>query len=359
MIKKLLLTVLVILAALGIALYTTTYHPADIEASQVTCPADTPELRPGASVKILNWNVQYMGSKDHVFWYDLPDGDGPDLRPSPENIAKTLDEVARIVSEEQPDIVVLQEVNDGAGYTDYDDQLELLLEQLPPEYRCHTDAFYWRASFVPHPKVWTSVGMKLATISKHKIDKSTRHQLPRIPGLMSQLFNFDRAVLQVEFPIAGGGTFHSLNTHLDAFAQGSNTMELQVGKVHAMLGDLEAGKDPWIISGDFNLLPPGFAVNNLPEQSRVYYNEPSEVQKLFDDFPSTVSAELLSGPASRKQYFTYFSNHPDITEPDRTLDYVFYSRKLAMESYGVRSRDTLHISDHFPMIAKFRLPAAQ
>ena len=56
------------------------------------------------------------------------------------------------------------------------------------------------------------------------------------------------------------------------------------------------------------------------------------------------------------QWLTMFVNDPSTTEPDRTLDYIFFSDKLALVNGYVRQHDTLSISDHLPVIAEFTLP---
>jgi len=45
-----------------------------------------PILKPGQPLKILTLTVQYMASKNYVFFSDLPAVYAPDERPSPEDI---------------------------------------------------------------------------------------------------------------------------------------------------------------------------------------------------------------------------------------------------------------------------------
>lgn len=362
MLKKILIRVglafLALISALAILVYAITFHPADTQDANLVCSADAPELQPGQDLKVLNWNVQYMGSKNYVFWYDVPNGDGPDLRPSPESIEATFEEVARVIAEEDPDLIQIQEINEGAGYTDDIDQLAELLSRISPEYRCFSDTFYWKADFVPHPKIMDSVGMKLATISKYKITKATRHQLPLIPAsLLMQQFNLKRAVLETELPIAGASALTALNTHLDAFAQGDDTMQRQVDFLDAQMTELKKGGRPFFISGDFNLLPPGFPIKDLPEFAWTYYNPESELAPLFENFTSAVPLKNVLNGASRAQYFTFFSNNPVAKGPDRTIDHVFFDAdSLKLKKYNVRQADTLHISDHLPMSFVFQVP---
>jgi endonuclease/exonuclease/phosphatase family metal-dependent hydrolase len=332
------------------------YHPADVESAAVTCGADAPILEPGQKVKVLSWNVQYMAGKNYVFYYDLLDGSGPDERPSAGDIAATLDEVARVIRDEAPDIVLLQEVDDGARRTDHADQLALLLERLPESYACHCSAFYWKARWVPHPRILGSVGMKLSIISKYRIGESVRHQLPLMTAsFIVRQFNLKRAVLEAHLPVRNGKDFIVLDTHLDAFAQGSDTMERQVAAVKALLEKLSDGKYPWILGGDFNLLPPGGAYGRLAEKQRAYYNEKTEIAPLFGRYPSVPGAGEVDGP-DPSAWFTHFSNDPAVKAPDRTIDYIFMSKTLTPGEHHVRRHDTLGISDHLPVVAVVGLP---
>ncbi len=330
----------------------TTLHPEPEQAETVYCSDDVPEWD-GRPLKVLSWNVQYMAGKSYVFFYDLVDGSGPDERPSPEEIEKTLHEVARIIKDEKPDIILLQELDDGAAKTDYRDQLADLLALLPGSY-CHASAFYMKSAFTPHPRILGSTGMKLSTISRFRIRDAVRYQLPTMPdNFIVKLFNFKRAVLEVRIP-SNSKEVAFLNTHTDAFAQGSQTMQNQVQRIHDILAGLRSEGIPFVIGGDFNLLPPHVSRKELHPSAWVYYNDESEIIPLFEDFQSGATIEELTGP-NRARYFTAFPNNPAIKGPDRTIDYLFYDG-LLKNSYYVRQHDTLAISDHMPLVAEFALP---
>ena len=216
--------------------YLSTHHPKPIEASPVTCPDDAPMLTPGQKIKILSWNVQFMaGNKNNRFFFD----GGKDDWPSAETIRQTTKEAARILRDENPDIIMLQEVDDRAKRTDYQDQLKTLLNALPKNWPCQTQAFYWRAWFVPHPAIMGPVGMKLAIVSKYKISGARRHALSPVTtdNLALRQWKPKRAVLEAMMPVKGHPrqTLHAMTTHLSAFAQGSDTMRRQTRQVWEML----------------------------------------------------------------------------------------------------------------------------
>ena len=345
-----------ILGALVLTINLITYHPEPIEDMKVQCAADAPDLQPGQEVKVMNWNVQYMAGKSYVFWYDVSDGSGKDQEPEFSEVKKTLAEFLEIVKSEKPDVLLLQEVNVDAKSTNYMDQIAEIMDGLGPDYPCHTSAYYWKADFVPDPNVMGSVGMKLLTISRFRMESARRHQLSIMPmDMISQQFYLKRAILESRISVEDRKPLVVLNTHLDAFAQGTDIMERQVSEVRDLLLKLNEEGNDWIIGGDFNLLPPGWDRSQLHKNDQVFYQEDSEIQTLFAEFNSSVGAEALNGP-QQSNFYTHFPNSHIVQAPDRTIDYIFYSAGLEQQSYRVRNEDTLSISDHLPLIGVYRLP---
>jgi endonuclease/exonuclease/phosphatase family metal-dependent hydrolase len=350
-----------LLALIGGLIYNVTWHPARHERMPVSCnarDAAPPILMPGQALKVMTWNIQYLAGKRYVFWYDMPDGSGPDERPTPDDIAYNLDEVARVIRDEQPDIVLLQEVNDGAKNTDYTNQLALLQERVTDLYPCSTEAFYWKSDFVPDRHIYGSVGMKLATLSRYQMDKAERLQLPSPNGnLIGRQFEPKRALLVSDLPLRDGGHLAVVNTHLGDFKPGDDTLQRQVAATTQLLDTFEQAGTLWISGGDFNLLPQG-QYQRLPAEQREQYAPESELHALWDKYPMIPSNDDANGE-DRRKWYTRFPNDPRLSGPDRTLDYLLYSPKLKRVDAQVRQADTLLISDHLPVIGRFLLPAAQ
>jgi endonuclease/exonuclease/phosphatase family metal-dependent hydrolase len=350
-----------LLALIGGLIYNVTWHPARHERMPVSCnarDAAPPILMPGQALKVMTWNIQYLAGKRYVFWYDMPDGSGPDERPTADDIAYNLDEVARVIRDEQPDIVLLQEVNDGAKNTDYTNQLALLQERVTDLYPCSTEAFYWKSDFVPDRHIYGSVGMKLATLSRYQMDKAERLQLPSPNGnLIGRQFEPKRALLLSDLPLRDGGHLAVVNTHLGDFKPGDDTLQRQVAATTQLLDTFEQAGTLWISGGDFNLLPQG-QYQRLPAEQREQYAPDSELHALWDKYPMIPSNDDANGE-DRRKWYTRFPNDPRLSGPDRTLDYLFYSPKLKRVDAQVRQADTLLISDHLPVIGRFLLPAAQ
>lgn len=354
--RRTLIGLVVLALLLAGAVYAATFHPDEVQNEPVACPADTPVLQPGQTVKVLSWNVQYMAGKDYVFYYDLLDGDGPDTRPTRQAIDATFAEVARVITAENPDVILLQEVDDGAARTDGEDQLARLLDMLPNDYACTASAFYWKAVYAPHPKILGSVGMKLSTVSKYRIDNAVRHALPIIPANpLFEQFGLKRAILETHLPVEGAEDLVAFNTHFDAFAQGTDTMERQVAIGRRLLDSATAADIPWVFGGDLNLLPPGGQYGDLNPPQQAYYAPDSELAVLTDVYDVVPSLDEANG-SDAAAWFTHFPNDPAVSAPDRTIDFVFHGPRLTLGDHAVRSEDTLDISDHLPVIVEFTLP---
>ncbi len=349
-----LLGLLIVIGLTGVMVYSLTWRPEAREVLPVSCSTGAPTLVPGQALKVMTWNVQYLAGKRYVFWNDL--ADGTDENPTPQDMAFSLDEVARVIRDEQPDVVLLQELDDGAKASDYQHQLKLLQERLADLYPCSTSAFDWKAEFVPDPHIFGSVGRQLATLSRYQIDHAQRLQLPvASANLISRQFQPKNALLVAYLPLSDGSQLALLNTHLERATQPDETLLAQVSAVAKALDKLESRGTPWLIGGDFNLLPLG-QYQRLPAEQRSPYSADSALHVLWDKYPMIPNNNEASG-IDRARWLTHYPNDPNLSGPDRTVDYLFYSPRIKRVEATVRQDDTLRISDHLPVIARFLLPA--
>ncbi|MBB3242755.1 endonuclease/exonuclease/phosphatase family metal-dependent hydrolase [Pseudomonas sp. Tn43] len=352
-------TLLGLLIAIGLIaslIYSLTWRPQPKEVLPVSCNAQAPTLVPGQALKVMTWNVQYLAGKRYVFWNDL--ANGTDEKPTSEDMAFSLDEVARVIRDEQPDVVLLQELDDGAKASDYQHQFKLLQDRVTDLYPCSAQAFDWKADFVPEPHIFGSVGRQLATLSRYRIEQAERLQLPvAAANFISRQFKPKNAMLVTHLPLGNGGQMAVLNTHLDhATTPLDETLQRQVTAIAKVLDKYESRGTPWLIGGDFNLLPLGQHRRLLPEQSTPYSAD-SALHVLWDKYPMIPTNNEASG-IDRAQWLTHYPNDPGLNGPDRTVDYLFYSPRIKRVEAKVKQDDTLRISDHLPVIARFLLPAS-
>ena len=289
------------LVILGLSLFVLirilNFYPDKLQTQEILCTSEAPPIEKDTKIKVMSWNVQYMAGRNYLFYYE--NVDGRDVRPSSEDITLTTKQVAEIIKQEQPDVVLLQEIDDGAGRTDNKDQMNALLQEFTEnKYPCRSEAFYWKSSYVPHNKIKGSVGMKLVTLSKYKIVKSFRYSLPQMPqDWLTMQFYLKRGILEVLLPYNQQPSkyLHIMNTHLSAFAQGTNNMKEQVNEVLRILSDLDAQKAKWIIGGDFNLLPSALQRQRLSVIAQKEYNKITELKPLLAKYNSVPSLKEANG----------------------------------------------------------------
>lgn len=317
----------------------------------VQCESSVPLWSGSRPLKVMSFNVQFMAGKEYVFYYDQ--GQGNDRRPTKKSVYQTLDKVAERIRAINPDLVLLQEVNGSDdSRTHYIDQLVELQQRLGElAYPCQTSAYYWKAGFVPHPKIMGSVAMKLVTLSRYAITTARRHQLPLMENdPITQHFYFQRAVLEVRLKSAQGGDIAVMNTHFDAWGEGSGLMQRQVDMVMAIIENLESKNTPWILAGDFNMLPPDG--NRQWQRLQNQYDENSPLQSIYDRYGAVPLLNDLQKSDAYKWY-THFPNDPQVAGPDRTIDYLFYDPvKWRLISAFVDQQHSLDISDHLPVVAE-------
>lgn len=350
LLKTLFSLVLFVLIAFAGWVYLSTYHPAAVESVVVHNASDAPILEPGRRLKILSWNVQFMaGNENNHFFYD----DGPDPWPDVDTVDRVTRQVARFIEQQDPDVVLLQEVDDVATRTHLKDQAQALLQQLP-QYTSHVETFYWKAAYVPHPAIRGRVGMKLVVLSKYAIRDATRRALSAITtdDIVTRQFNLKRAMLEVRLPVESADELVLINTHLSAFAQGSDTMARQIDQIMTRLQALPAGAR-WVMGGDFNLLPNDAALSAYNELRSHYNEKGTELYPLIKTYPSIPAlADIETNP---EPWYTYMSPQDPQRRPNRTIDYIFHSPALKVESGEVLRGDAIPLSDHLPVIIEFTL----
>ena len=313
---------------------------------------ETPQA--GKPVKVMSWNVQYFAGKNYVFYYDLPEFKGPDLRPSSQDISATLAEAVGVIESENPDILMLQEVDEGAGRTDKENQTKRLQSLLTSRFPFLAETFYWKARFVPHPKIMGPVGMKLTILSRFPLDDARRIALPQPQkDALTRRLDLQRCLLTARVKVPGSQDLRLINLHLEAFPKEPELLKSQMRALSSAIEKSKTKGERFVAAGDFNLLPP-HQYNALPPSQRMLYQPESEMAPFFDAY-EVIPGLKESDPQTQNPWFTHFPNDEEVKGPDRTIDYIVVDKETRVVSKAVRTKDTLQISDHLPVIITLEL----
>ena len=311
--------------------------------------AAKPHLRAGQPFTLLSWNLQYGAGRKHKFFYD-----GGDAVHVPEaDVREAVAGLQAALRGYDPDVSLLQEIDRDSDRTQRIDQLPLLAGLDGAGAHCVAAATYHRSPWVPSPMPVPlgRVDMNLGLLTRGPLHNAQRHALPLLQeSRVRQLFNLKRALLTGEAPIDG----HSLPlrlavTHLSAFSRGDGTLQRQIAVLSAWME--EQSKDPaqpWVLAGDFNLLPPGDDPKRLSVESDLYAADTNPIDALIPRFRTVFPvAGLLSDDA--RTYVPYGAD-----APDRKIDFMFVGGPVDVVSARV-GREQIALSDHLPIIAELRI----
>lgn len=333
----------VLLASGALLVRCLNYFPKPLEKAPVWCSGQEATLRPGQRFTVLSWNLQYAAGRSYHFFYD----GGEAVHASRDKVEQTLGEIGRLLTTKRPDVLLLQEVDRDSARTARIDELARL--RRLGRWSCWTSAPYHRSRYVPVPlgNALGRVDMHLATATRYRLAWARRHGLPLLDEwFVRRAFNLKRAILEAAVPLEGHPRpLILLNTHLSAFSFGDGTLGRQVDVIRKRLEQLDARGFPWILAGDFNMLPPGESGKRLGAEAKYYSGADTPLSRLTGHHRTAVSLEVYQKNPS--DYFTYIKY--GAKKPDRRLDYIFVSKQI--EVHGIRVlHQPRYSSDHLPLL---------
>lgn len=339
----------VVLATVTGLVFATAWRPPPRAPVTPATTGPAAPLVPGEPFTVVSWNLQFGGSRKHHFFYD--GGDAVSVPPA--DVAETTAGIAATLTRLGPDLALLQEVDRDSARTGRVDQHSLYAAALGAP--VHLSTPYHRSPFVPKPLTdpLGRVDLHLSAFSRHAVSAATRIQLPLQPANpVVQAFTLKRCLLHLDLPIRGAA--HPLAvglTHLDAFTYGDGTLDRQVDALLAWVHARPPGQ-PWVLAGDFNLLPPGDDRTRLPaKEAALYADDPNPLARVWPRLTEAFGPDLLRPEA--RTYLPFAS-----AAPDRKIDYLFVGGPIEVLSAAVDDAGP-RWSDHLPLRVVVRiLPGA-
>ena len=321
----------------------TDYRPAGREVLQDRSgiSSDTTEVLPD-SLSILCWNIGYGGLGDDMdFFYD----GGTQVRTSRERTLANIDGIITEIRRHNPDIILLQEVDECSRRTYRINEVEMLREAFP-DYHIFL-GYNYKSFFVPIPlkAPMGKVASGVVLMSRTAPEEVVRWQYPsRFPWPVS-MFNLKRCLLTASFRKADGGSIIIGNTHNTAYDTG-NMRTAETGFIGEMTKKLRSGGIPFIIGGDWNQYPPAYTPSpdedSNPHFSTVRLDEDllgGTGRIIYDRQTKTLRhLNTVFGPESVLTVTDYFYVSPDI-------------RVDTMQAIDLRFR----YSDHQPAVLRIKL----
>lgn len=203
----------------------------------------------------MTFNIGYCGlDKDQDFFAD----GGRTSRSR--NRAQTLANLAAIESflvQEQPDLILLQEVDIRSSRSQQINQLAAIKQKLSR----YGSVFAWNYQIPWVPVPWLrpmgSVYSGLVVLSRYQTARADRVQYPGQASWPRRLFELDRCLAALRLPAAAGRDLVLINSHLSAFDFTGRIVAKQLAFLKEFI-DREYRQGSWVIvGGDWNHILPG------------------------------------------------------------------------------------------------------
>ena len=315
-----------------------------------------PEPTEAQELVVLNYNIKYGGARLTFFW----ECDGGRYNMTDQEVYTHLDNLAEFITDVDPDILILQEVDRNSLRSGYIDQTQYLLDNTPLNYGAY--ASQHQVDFLPTDGMG-HIDFGNAILSRWPISEATRIALPLVesyPAYYKYLY-LKRHVLTAKIELPWNDGFYAVNTHLEAFSEEDAKLN-QINVFHEVLTDLSNAGFEWVAAGDLNSLPKGSErLSEFPDDcagmfdADDYAGEEDWLDPLFEDFNSAMNLDAYA--VDNEAWFSYTG------DPEkgwtRALDYVFTNGawtnegldNLVMQSVEQGGYETLYLSDHAPVKA--------
>jgi endonuclease/exonuclease/phosphatase family metal-dependent hydrolase len=354
MMKWLKVSIIVFSALIGLAgllllLATiTAYRPDKPETAGMK--GNAPNISATDSVfTLLSWNIGYFGlGKDCDFFFD----GGRMTRPSKTQYRQySMDALDYISKTRGIDFMFFQEVDLNSRRSYHDDQVERM-QALVPQMESSV-ALNYVVSFVPVPfrNPMGKVKSGIVSFSAWHTLENTRYPFPGGYSWPVRLFQLERCFLLSRLALPNGKELVLVNTHNEAFDNGSQRKQQIAVLKDLMLAEYEKGNYV-VTGGDWNQNPVGFGATELPlnfSSGNISRTIEPKIEKDF--FPVewkwAYDPEI---PSNRNVDQAYTRGKT----PTTIIDFFVVSPNISVES--VKTQDLgFAWSDHQPVVMRFRI----
>ena len=341
--------IIVFLAGVLIFASATTLKVKNKEEMAVNGEVST-KINKDNNIKLLTWNVGYgaLDDEEDCYW----DGGKGVYGQSKEKVEENIIAIRNKISELDPDIFFLQELDLNSKRSYYINELNMFKETFTSDKYKESFAKNFKAGLVPLPlyQMTGRVDAGISTFSKFDISYSERIQLPIPFSWPMKLFNLKRCLLVSRIPIDGiDKELIIINLHLEAYDDGEGKAKQLEMLMNIM--DEEYKKGNYVIAGgDFNQT---FSTTNYG----LYPKMNDWVCPVIDaeSYPDFTFRMDDSTPTCRSLYKPYKDANKGVTE----FQYYMIDGYIVSNNILINSLETLDLgfknTDHNPVVMSIKL----
>lgn len=347
--QVLLFVVIIVIAAvmyvggmllLGIA---TKFKPAPVEDVELVTKKNV--AINDSSFTFMTWNVGYGGlGKEVNFFYD----GGTTVTSPKEHVEKNNKGMNDFfATQADVDFILLQEVDRNSKRSYKIDQAANFSNTLKDDNYSFTPNYV--VTYLPFPFT-DPIGKLyggLQSFSRYTPESAQRIALPGISDFPKKIFYLERCLLLQRFKLPNGKELIVINTHYEAYDDGSVKKE-QMALTKTLVEAEYAKGNYVVIGGDWNIAPPKFNVHTFEKEKE---DDPLYLKNNDPDFLSDWTYAYDPTVATNRKNKTAFDPAKTFTT---VIDFFLLSPNLEIEE--VKGVDMgFDFSDHQPVKLRVKL----
>lgn len=323
----------------------TDYKPDAVEPLLIRHPVSE-TINVTKPFTITTFNIGYAGldAKQDFFM----DGGKKSRSSSLDQTISNMEAITATMNQLNSDIFLLQEVDIDSTRSYRLDEVDMIIKQLP-DYSS-VFAYNYKSPWVPIPitKPMGKAESGLLSLSKFNISNQTRYDLPGKETWPVQLFELDRAFVEMRFPVSNEQELILLNLHLSAFDKGGTIRQQQLQFLSQYIEEQMTEGHYLIIGGDWNHVLPGTDSTKFPTKQ----SWPEWLQQFPEDFKPdgfqwAVNADI---PTVRTLDVAYTAGENFLA----VIDGFLVSPNVEIVNVATENLQFAN-SDHHPVTATFKL----
>ncbi|MDH5720152.1 MAG: endonuclease/exonuclease/phosphatase family protein [Spirochaetia bacterium] len=308
-----------------------------------------------AALKVMNWNVKFGGARIDFFF----DCHGDRVLMSESEVIENTDNIIDRINLENPDILIVQEIDTNSKRTAYVDQVEQILNNTQFNYAAY--ASQWKADYIPSDGIGR-VNSGNAVFSRWPFLSAERIQLPlrTDQSSLDLYFYLKRNILKTKIDLGAGKNVYVVASHTSAYST-DGTKKNQIDIFKDELDKINNLSENLIAAADLNTIPPGSAkLSDFPDSvcteeflADDYTDEVKWLDDLYAAYTPAISlTDYGTTELQNQSYYTHTTDKNGFW--NRKLDYIFTN--MTLSGPGSVLQDTMSLSDHAPVMVTITVP---
>jgi len=301
-------------------------------------------LNDSSSVSLLIWNIGYAGlDKDMDFFYE----GGKQVRSTGNSVIRNFTEIRSFLkANDSVDFIMLQEIDVRSKRSYKINEVMQISDDLA-DHKVFFGSNY-NVFFVPVPfsEPMGKVNSGILSLTEYTPSQVERFSFPGQYVWPKRLFMLDRCFLVMHFPVSNGKELLVINTHNEAYDDGS-IRDAQMKYLKDFLQSEYEKGNYILVGGDWNQCPPEF--------------KPQFNGEVFDSIDNKgIAGDYLPGdwkwiydpaePTNRRVVNPYVKG----TTPTTLIDFFLLSPNMVPENVKTIDLD-FEYSDHQPVLLSVKL----